>query len=215
MAHGAARPIGAEAARLDDRHLDAEMLHFLGERFRNAFERELAAVVGGNAGEGHEPAHRADVEDVAGAAAAQIGQGRLHHGDGAEDVHLELLTEIIECRFFKRTLETIAGIVDEHFDAAELFFGFFDAAMDRGLVGDVEQDAERAARRKLFELGFVRVLTHGAGDFAALFEDQFRQRTAEAAADAGDEPIHGELLIENRRSDAGRKALRAWRSPPP
>ena len=108
-----------------------------------------------------------------------------------------LNSELFERRFFERTLETIAGIVDEHFDAAELFFGFLDTAFHCGLVGDIEQDAEGAPRRELFELGLVGILANGAGNLATFFENQFRQRAAETAADAGDEPIHDELLIGN------------------
>ncbi len=56
-------------------------------------------------------------------ALAHEGQGRLHHGDGAEDIDIELRAEIGKRRFFQCAFESIAGIVDEHFDAAELFFG--------------------------------------------------------------------------------------------
>ncbi len=68
-----------------------------------------------------------------------------------------------------------------------------DAVMHGGLVGDIEQDGEGAARRELLEFGFVRLFADRAGDFAAFFEDEFREGAAEAAGNARDEPVHRKL----------------------
>ncbi|MNL38984.1 hypothetical protein D3C87_1612340 [compost metagenome] len=88
--HGTAGPVGTERARRHGGDGDAQGLDLFAEAFRNAFQREFAAAVIGDSRHRDVSAHRRDVQDVAAPARAHERQHGLHHGDGAEHVHVEL-----------------------------------------------------------------------------------------------------------------------------
>ena len=74
----------------------------------------------------------------------QHGPGHVH---GAEGVRLELLLDELEGGLLEQSELAVAGVVDEHVDAAEAGDGGLDAGVGLLLVGDVERQGEKILRR--------------------------------------------------------------------
>ncbi len=184
--HRAAGPVGAERAGLDGRHANAKILHFLAEGFGQALQRELGAVIEAQAGQRDDAAHRRDVHDVAGATLAHLGQYGLGDGDRAEDVHFELAPQILEGRLFESPFVAVAGVVHEDFDWTDVALDAIDGGLDLGGVGHVEDDANRAGRRRK---GFALFLiAQRADDAVAGGARGVGDGSAEARAHARDQP---------------------------
>ncbi|EGE58966.1 hypothetical protein RHECNPAF_2530040 [Rhizobium etli CNPAF512] len=62
--HRPAGPVSTEGTGFENRHLDAERIDLMEQRFRQGFDRKLRGVVVAGGGEGDEPAERRDVEDM-------------------------------------------------------------------------------------------------------------------------------------------------------
>ncbi len=58
-------------------------------------------------------------------------QHRLDHRHRAEDVDLELASQVVDRRFFQNALVTIAGIVHQNVDRADRILDLGDGGRDR------------------------------------------------------------------------------------
>ncbi|MNS73536.1 hypothetical protein D3C72_1069790 [compost metagenome] len=197
--HRTTGPIGAERTRRDSGHVDAERRDFLAQHLADAFQRELAAAVPGDARQGDEAAHGGDVEDVAAAARAHVRQHGLDQRGRTEHVHFELMAQFVQRGFFEDAFVAVAGVVDQHVDGADVGFHAGHQCIDGGGIGDVQQAAEGATRREGFEILTGGFAAHGADHAMAGQQRLLGQGAAEAAADAGDEEEagygHGQGLV--------------------
>jgi hypothetical protein len=75
------------------------------------------------------------------------GSTERRHGEQAEDVGLELIADLLVVAFLDRRLVAVAGIVDEHIDAAE--------AVLRGLYAAADIWAESVTSRSTASALFV------------------------------------------------------------
>ncbi len=149
LVHRPLGPVGAEGAGLDRGHLDAERRDLLGQRLGQRLERELRRGVVGVGRVGDEPGHRGDVDDVPAALRAHPGQHRLERVDDAEVVGVEERAHLGVVALLDRRQVAVAGVVDQHVDAAER--GRAAAATAASIcasVGDVERRRRCAARRR-------------------------------------------------------------------
>jgi hypothetical protein len=84
-----------------------------GQDFREALDSPLGGRVGGPAGRAQPPAHRGDLDEVAGALLAQQRDGGLGDDDRAEQVGVDLLTEVLQRSVLDRADVAVAGVVDD------------------------------------------------------------------------------------------------------
>ena len=128
---------------------------------------------------------------MAATARAHVRQHGLDQRGGAEDVHFELMAQLVQRGFFEDAFMAVAGVVDQHVDGADVAFDVGDECIDGAGIGDVQQAAEGAARREGLELLAGRFAAHGADHAMAGQQRLLGQGAAEAAADAGDEEEAG------------------------
>ncbi len=185
--HRASCPVGAEGPRRDGRDLDAKAADFLGQRFADAFERELAAVVISDAGQAHVAGHRRDIDDVATAPLAHGWQHGLDHGHRAEHVDLELAHQLGQRRLLQDALVAVARVVDEHVDRAPVLFDPAHGGLDVIQPADIQDDGLGARAMQGLERGAIILAPHGADHAVPGFQRRLGKGAAQAAADAGDE----------------------------
>ncbi len=114
-----AAELGAERAGLDDQHADAERCDLGRQRLGHPLERELRRAVGAESGRRDLAAHRAHLHDRAAALRAHMRQHRLRQGDGAEEHRVHERAQLAGVDLLDRADRAVAGVVDEHVDAAE------------------------------------------------------------------------------------------------
>ena len=107
-----------------------------------AVDRELGGLVGGDAGRAADAAaHGRDLHDEAAALLAQHRDGRLRDVVDAPEVGLELGAEVLVVAGLDGRDVGVAGVVDDHVEAAEPLARLGDRRAGARLgVGDVESD---------------------------------------------------------------------------
>ena len=184
----AAGPVGPERAGLDDQHLDPERSDLLGQRLGQALDREFCGVVVADAGKADEAALRRDIDDRA----RLLSPHQRQHGAGdrgeAEHVGLEHGADVLVFALFDRRQITVAGVVDEHVDAAEFLLCRLDRRRNFGRLVDVELQRQRVGVMAGDEVGDLGRIARGGGDAVAAPDQDGREFAPEAGRAAGDEP---------------------------
>ena len=138
--------LGAEEAGLDEHRADAERRDLGGQRLHPALHPELRRGVGRAELLPDDASGRGDRHDQPGALGAHDGQ----HGAGdvqrAEQVGLDLRPEVLRGDFLEEPGEEVAGVVDQHVDAAKPLDGGLHGGLGAGGVGDVELDDQQIVR---------------------------------------------------------------------
>jgi hypothetical protein len=158
----------------------------LRERFHPYLERVLGRGVGRGEAATDEASGRRDGDDLTGPLLAQDGQDRPGDVEGAEEVGLHLGAHLIGAECLEEARVEVAGVVDEHVDAAEALDGGRGRGVGRGGVGDVEGEGEQVVVRADGVGGALRVAA-GRHDGVARGECRSCDVDAHAAARAGDE----------------------------
>ena len=133
----------------------------LAQRAGQAFERRFGRGVVAGARRGDPRADRGDVHDRAAAARAHAGQHRLDHRDGAEEVGGEQPLHVGVVAFLDGGAVAVAGVVDQHVDAAEALPRPPHRLRDLRVVGHVERDRERRVRVGVGEVLHARDVARG------------------------------------------------------
>ena len=144
-----------------------------------------------------------DVDDLAAARGLHIGRGGLAAEDRAGQVDVEDIAVVIgRCggrAMVGRGVEHAAGVVDEDIDPPERVYSLAQHGLDRGFVGHIGLDAQRAAAERLHFVGdgcgverFIILLgcveVHVVDDhIGAHFRQMQHIGPAQAARAAGDE----------------------------
>ena len=185
-------PVGPDAPGLQHRHLDAKRRHLLRHHRREPADRPLGALVGAEPGNADPAADGRDLEDVAGPLLPEDGHGRLGDVHDAHEVGVDLLAEVGRFHVLERGCVGVAGVVDDHVDAAELLVAGVDGCEDLALVGYVQGEGEKPAWAELLGEG-VETLDgpRCCDDRRAGGESGLDDCPAEAAGGAGDEPDFG------------------------
>src|SRR5262245_33759858 len=137
----------------------------------------LGRVVEGAARERELAADGAQIDDAAPALAPHARQDELAEADEAEDVGLDLPADLLHRRLLERTLETVAGVVDQHANGAVPAFNGGDGGADGSVVADVERQRPAALR---LEIGDRFRTPRGRVHGPALCGERERGRTADA-----------------------------------
>ena len=198
-------PVGAERARLDATHADAERTDLRGERVGPAFDRVLARCVVARARVADDAGNRRDVDHVAAAAGAHARQHGTGQREQAEAVDLELVADRRIVAFLDRALVAVAGVVHQHIDRAETCQRGAHRGVDLRRLRDVQvlQQHPVAVR---FQPGSALGDAAAGGDHApTVCEHAPRQRQAEPGGAARNEPDEGR---RGRRCGRRRRGVR-------
>ena len=184
------RAVGPDEGRRDAVDRDLVPRPFRGEATRQMVDGGLAHAIDRLAPKRHRAGLRADVDD----AARLLGDHQLRHRLGGEEGALEIdvdrVVEILLGHVFGKVFRTDADIVDQHVDAAEMLVRLGDGRAHRAEVGEIHLDRERAPPERL-DLGdqrlAVRGLAHADDHVGAGTGAGERAGTADAARGAGDQ----------------------------
>jgi hypothetical protein len=137
---------------------------------------------------GHQATHRRHVQDAALAPRTHERENSLHHGDGAEDVHFELLAQLIHRAFLQRTFMTVACIIDERVNRTDILLDFFycNSELFR-CVRHVENAREGRPGTKLLELSHRVLFSYSANYFETCVKQGSGKCLAKSAANASDD----------------------------
>ena len=190
--------VGFDETRGDDIGGDAAAGDFAGDAFCHSDEAGLAGGVVRLAGEAHEAADRADVDDAAGALldhGAEDGAGEI---EGALEVRLEHGVPIAARHAHREGVAGDAGVVHEDVAAAEVGEDLVAGFLHRIEVGHIDRVGFRRTRGGGVDIGcdFCGVCLRAAddGDFGAFGGEGFCDGFADAAAGARDD---GDLVFES------------------
>ena len=87
---------------------------------------------------------------------AHCGEDRLSHADLADEVGVHLARDFFVRQILDRSVEAVAGVVEQRVDSSEPRQARFDGRVDRGAVGDV---ALRDLDLLRIDAGEVRCIT--------------------------------------------------------
>ena len=115
---GRAAPVGAERARLDDGHKKSERRDLVRQRFRKAFERELAGAVERSKFGAADAGNGGDVENAPLAGGAHPGQHRARDVECAEQIGVEHLHHFFRSGRLRRTDDKVPRVLHDDVDTA-------------------------------------------------------------------------------------------------
>src|ERR1019366_7752293 len=127
--HDIAGPdIGLKSAGFDQNHADAERMSLDPQGLAPAFESEFRTTVSAEHGLAEVSGDGSDLDDVSGLLVSHDGNHGLAHGDGPEEVGLELVADVGEREVFAESGDTESRVVDQHIDTAVVAHDGFDHA---------------------------------------------------------------------------------------
>ena len=189
---GRPAPVRGERAGLDDRHLHAERLDFLGEGLAQSLQRPLRRVVHADVLERRDPADRRDLQDVARVLAAQDGQRGLGDPQRAEHVRLELVARVGLGQFLDHAELAVAGVVDDDVEPSEVPGGQFHRREVRRAVVDVQLQRQQRVAELLAQVIQRGGVARGGGHLVSALQRGDRPLASEAFRCSRDEPgLHG------------------------
>src|SRR5260370_14056977 len=132
--------------------------------------------------------------------AAHDRDGRLGQVHDGKEIGLKLGAEILNGRVLDRSKVPIAGVVDQHIEAAEDVNGQLDGRHRRTLIGDIQRDGAHVVAVTLNQIGELLWITGGGDQLVASCEDALSDRPTQPPSASGDQPYvcHGILLITKR-----------------
>src|SRR5215475_7287424 len=144
IVRGRAGPVGAETARLDERHLDPQRPDLHRQALGQPFNRELGCAVVSETRECRQPGYGGQVDDVPAPALPHSGQHRVRHLCQAEKIDVQNPVDLLLLALLDCGEVADAGVVHQDVDAAEVLVGATHSLRDLGGVGDVQPQRERA-----------------------------------------------------------------------
>ena len=139
-------------------------------------------------GEGVHAADGRHLDDVARTLLPEIGQRRLRHPQGAEQVGLDLGPGLLLGDLLDGAEQAVAGVVDNDIETAEVVVGVPDGGVHRRLVGHVEGDGEHVVAVGVDEILDRVGVAGGGGHPVTPGQGRLGPDVAEALRRAGDEP---------------------------
>jgi hypothetical protein len=182
-----AEQLGAEEAGLHQHRADPERRDLGSQRLDPALDPELGGGIGGAELLANDAGGRGDRDEEAGALGAQDRQDRAGDVHGAEQGGLDLGPDVLGADLLEEPGVEVAGVVDQHVDAAEPFDGGARGVLGVGGVGDVELDGQEVvvrSERRADPLG----VASGGDDGVADGQGGRGDVDAHPAPRTGDEP---------------------------
>ena len=139
---GKVRP---KTSRLDDCDLYAEWSDLFCQRFGKALNAKLCRCVGSTSYRPQASSNRRNLDNMSRLALTEVWKDGLGHDDHAEEIGLDLSTNIVEWRIFHWRNVSVTRVVDEHVQAAEVLNCRVYGGLSLHFLSDVERD-----RKNLF-----------------------------------------------------------------
>ena len=195
----AVEKVGPEITGFDRCRKDAERRELLSQSFRNAFDGELRRAVDSPTCRASEAANRREINHVARALAAHMGQDRARDLQQAKDVSIINAPRFLVTDLLHAAEKAEAGVVGQHVDGVEFLHRLGRDLHSLEFVVDV-QDGDVEVRMMIeFGSKLLRPTAHRANDLVAAGEDGFANFETEAARGPGDNPcfrLSHTLLVE-------------------
>ena len=137
-----AGPVRVVPARLDQRDVDPEAGHLLGEGLAQPLQAPLRGVVCAHHRERRDPADRRDLDDVPAALLAQDWQRSLGDPQRAEEVRLELRPDVLLAELLHQAEVPVACVVHHDVEAAEVLVRLLYGGEVGLAVGHVQLDRQ-------------------------------------------------------------------------
>src|SRR5258706_9756018 len=194
---GGSREVRAEAPGLDDRDFDPERPDLFGEHLREALDTPLGRRVRAATDRADASSHGRELEDPARSLASHHRDGRLGQVHDTKEIGLKLGAEILNGRVLDRGKVPIAGVVDQHIEAAEDVNGQLDGRNRRTLIGHIQRDGAHVVAVTLNQIGELLWITGGGDQLVASCESGLDDHPTQPPSASGDQPYfcHGILLI--------------------
>ena len=176
-ARGEVRP---EVTGLDQRHVDPEGRHLIGQCLAVPLERELAGAVERLERDAEHAANGADQHETPAALSAHQRQGRLHHPDAAPEVRLQLRLRLAARGELDRSGHAPACRRDHGVDAPVRGDHAADAVSYRIIIVHIHDQAVPAAAGR-------RAAPAGAHDGPARLVQKIGARQPDSRRGAGDQ----------------------------
>jgi hypothetical protein len=180
---GVAGEAGGDGAGLHFHNLYGERRQLHAQCIAQGMHGGLGRAVGAGEWRNQYAGDAADIDHQATAAAQQREQ-RAGHPDDGEDIGFELLAHGLHAAVEQRAHGAIAGVVDQHIEAADLFTQASCQLLQRLAVVDVELHGMQPG---LFERREVTVLARRGPDRVAARLEGVGQGAADAAGAACDQ----------------------------
>src|SRR5207302_5881025 len=122
---------------------------------------------------------------------------RLGQVHDTKEIGLKLGAEILNGRVLDRGKVPIAGVIDQHIEAAEDVNGQLDGRNRCTLIGDVQRDGAHVVAVTLNQIGELLWIAGGGDQLVASGEDALSDRPTQPPSASRDQPYlrHGILLI--------------------
>src|SRR5258708_36243481 len=155
--------------------------------------------------------HRGNVDDMPAAPLAHEWQHRLDHGDGSENVDVELTSHLVAGSLLKSSFMAVSRTVDEDVYRTGLSIGLSNLGTDACEIRNIQYDGSRTCGVHRAELLPRGVASYRADHGISGRERFLRQSPSEAGTSTGDQKI---LLSTHRhnsraRTNHDRPALRS------
>jgi hypothetical protein len=137
----------------------------------------------------HDAGHGGDVDDLPRALAAHDREHGAHHVHDAPEVRRELPLDLLGGKLLEVAEQAVAGVVDQHVDAAEPRDGGISGPLHLGLAGDVQPLEQQVVAGDVGE-GAAQLLRVPAGrhDPVPRLESGPGNAGTDAAAGSSDKP---------------------------
>jgi hypothetical protein len=141
--------------------------------------------------------HRRELEDPARSLASHHRDGRLGQVHNAKEISFKLGAEVLSGRVFDRGKVPIAGVVDQHIEAAEDVNGQLDGRHRRTVIGDIQRDGAHVVAVTLNQIGELLWIAGGGDQPVASCEDGLGDRPTYPPSASRDQPYvrHGIPII--------------------
>ena len=190
---GGSREVRAEAPGLDDRDFDPERPDLFGEHLREALDTPFGRRVRAATDRADASSDGRELEDPARSLASHHRDSRLGQVHDAKEIGLKLGAEVLHGRVLDRGEVPIAGVVDQHIEAAEDVNGQLDGRNRRTLIGDVQRDGAHVVAVTLDQVGELLWIAGGGDQLVASGEYGLGDRPTQPPSASRDQPdlCHG------------------------
>src|SRR4051794_18222165 len=185
---GGSREVRAEAPGLDDRDFDPERPDLFSEHLRESLDTPLGRRVRAATDRADASSHGRELEDPARSLTSHHRDSRLGQVHDPKEIGLNLGAEVLNGRVLDCGKVPIAGVVDQHIEAAEGVNSQLDGRDRCTLLGDIQRDGAHVVAVTLNQIGELLWITGSGDQLVARCEDGLSDRATQPPSASRDQP---------------------------